>query len=188
MKTYKANSAEFLVAYAETLKQCDMDVAKANAMWEYNNRGNDSWHTSLNRMLITSQEWHEKTILRLKPKTIKINGTNMKPFDPEKAKCGDTVVIRNGDSRRILCIDAPGSHPVVAMAKSGFITRHTLEGREYFDRPSSHDLFMATIKKEGWVNIYPGGQVGHFIFATKQSAKADRINACIDTVRIEWEE
>jgi hypothetical protein len=77
MKTYKANSPEFLVAYAETLKQCDMDASKANAMWEKYDEINDCWCLHTSDICLPKLVYHHESVFRLKPKTITINGTEL---------------------------------------------------------------------------------------------------------------
>ena len=42
-----------------------------------------------------------------------------KPFDLEKAKAGAEVVTRDGTPVRIICYDAAGSHPIVALINYG---------------------------------------------------------------------
>lgn len=52
------------------------------------------------------------------------------------------------------------------------------------------DLFMAPIKKEGWINIYSSNAlIPHAkIFKTREDALAHQFD-CVDaTIKIEWEE
>lgn len=67
---------------------------------------------------------------------------------------------RNGEPARILCVVAPGNHPVVAMNIRGDITRHTESG---IGRSIS-DGELVEIKEEKrlefWVNINKSGVEG----------------------------
>lgn len=126
----------------------------------------------------------------------------MKPFDIAKAKAGDPVVTRDGRVARV--IDTQLKHSrfclVAAVAhKNGdeSIFAYTATGRLYSDTVESvYDLFMAPVKKEGWVNIYPA--TAHLdgpdaiartynVYAAKEQAAANALGS-IATVHIEWEE
>ena len=52
------------------------------------------------------------------------------------------------------------------------------------------DLFFASKKHEGWVNIYPGPFTGVVVYKTEEDAKhcANANAKVIATVKIEWEE
>lgn len=105
------------------------------------------------------------------------------------------VVTRNGRKvTRILCTDARGQFPIVALVEaldddkeSAF--SYTKDGR--FDPEEEHiyDLFFAPEKHEGWVNIYKDDDhiyASMDIFKTKEKAEALSCRSCIATVKIEW--
>lgn len=85
---------------------------------------------------------------------------NMKPFDLEAAKAGKPVCTRDGRKARIICFDANGEYPLIALITldndADDIKRYTVGGRYYGRSESSHDLMMLPEKKEGWVNIVIG--------------------------------
>lgn len=51
----------------------------------------------------------------------------MKPFDLEKAKAGAEVCTRDGRKVRIICTDAKGNYPIVALVSSFNDKRETEE-------------------------------------------------------------
>ena len=126
----------------------------------------------------------------------------MKPFDLAKVKAGAPVVTRDGRIAR--AIDTQLKHSrfclVAAVAlKNGneSIFMYTDNGRLYDDTVESvYDLFMAPVKREGWVNIYPAtahldgpGAIArtYSVYAAKEQAAANALGS-IATVRVEWEE
>jgi hypothetical protein len=52
----------------------------------------------------------------------------------------------------------------------------------------TRDLFMAPVMKEGWINIYKGGRIGHYLYKTEEDARASCWPGLIACIRIEWEE
>ena len=110
------------------------------------------------------------------------------------------IVTRDGRKvKRILCTDARGNYPIVALVESYDGTadkslQYTKDGRysvEY--RMSVSDLFFAPEKHEGWINIYAGindnSYPGNHIFKSKEEAieAADNYNY-VSTIKIEWED
>lgn len=108
------------------------------------------------------------------------------------------VVTRDGRAVRIICTDAKGDEPIVALVYNKIreeenVYTYNREGIFYKDNDSCLDLFFDTNKREGWVNIYKLGikiirQCGN-IFGTKKEAlnfKSDE--NYITTTKIEWEE
>ena len=70
------------------------------------------------------------------------------PFDIERAKRGDKVITRDGHAVRIVCFDALGEYPVVALVKQfnnyETVTAYTTKGKFWTtDRESNNDLMMA---------------------------------------------
>ena len=105
------------------------------------------------------------------------------------------VVTRDGKPVRILCMDAVGEYPIVALVKSEnkeFANNFTKDGRLYKDSKDDRDLFFAPEKKEGYVNLFkqPFGLSTGFVFNTKEEAEESvkGIPNCITTIKIEWED
>ena len=124
----------------------------------------------------------------------------MREFDLEKAKAGAEVCTRSGKKARIICFDAKGLYPIIALIDDSAdyeqIRKYTTKG-EYNadrDRESDLDLVMAPVKKGGWINIYVDsfrpGRTCSTIFATKEEAESNAVKDedYITTTRIEWEE
>ena len=102
------------------------------------------------------------------------------------------VVTRNGRSARIICTDAKGNYPIVALIEEGGYDNalsYTKDGRLYAGESNVYDLFFAPQKHEGWVNVYRclDDMMCGSVFATEEYAKCNAKTA-IATVRIEWEE
>ena len=123
----------------------------------------------------------------------------MKPFNLEEYLTNPSkkVVTREGKPARIICTNAKfEKYPLVAL-----ITKE--DGREFiaiFDTLGKYhckqyrylDLFFASEKHEGWINLYKSGiswSLGTSIWQTEEEAKK-----CVDaadyvtTIKIEWEE
>jgi len=122
----------------------------------------------------------------------------MKEFNLEAAKAGAKVQTRDGRPARIVCYDMKGQRQpiLVLITERGeeFKSEHSLDGRYYIkSRDDRSDLFMAPIKKTGWINIYPDGTTGRTHTTQNKAleyAGSDRIDCIdhIDTIKIEWEE
>ena len=120
------------------------------------------------------------------------NKLNLKPFNLEAAKDGKPVCTRNGRKARIICFDAKGTHPIIAL-----VSDPNIEGEEtpfcytndgFYNNPnceSYHDLMMLPEKKEGWVNVYK-----ERIYSTKEEAIEATYDGVtyVDTIKISWEE
>lgn len=137
----------------------------------------------------------------LAPPLPKTEPKSMKPFDLEKAKTGAPVQTRDGRAARIICFDRKGNNfSVVALVTDPdgkeYTHGYTSKGGYLLNRKSDFDLFMAPVKREGWVNIYrsaPGGAQDCYpqpiIFNTREEAIAAVYQPSIRaTTRIEWEE
>lgn len=123
--------------------------------------------------------------------------SNMKPFNLEKALAGEPVVTRNGLPVRIsgYLDNALEFHKltgwvfmpdnITTMSWEPFGCASNAEG--------PMDLFMASVKKKGWINIHPNfskGKTGvptNMVWETEAEAKAATSYGEI-TVPIEWEE
>ena len=106
------------------------------------------------------------------------------------------IVTRDGKDAKIICTDAKGNFPIIALVETyngnETVLRLKENGRFYNDTENSSDLFFAPIKKEGWVNVYKtrsgAAQIGQ-IYSSKKEAEMCRIDAnYISTAKIEWEE
>ena len=70
------------------------------------------------------------------------------------------VITRDGRLvKRILCVDAKGDYPIVALIKSKdekeeYPIRYTVNGRYSPQYEKQVDLFFVPEKYERWVNIY----------------------------------
>ena len=118
----------------------------------------------------------------------------MKPFSLEEyiKNPNRKVVTRNGRSARIICTDAKGNYPIVVLIEEGGYDNalsYTKDGKLYVGETNDYDLFFATEKHEGWVNVYRDFDdvMCGSVFATEEDAKCNAKTA-IATVKIEWEE
>lgn len=108
------------------------------------------------------------------------------------------VVTREGRNvNRILCTDLKGDYPIVAVVESytgNFqeVLTYANDGAYYYNDTSKNDLFFASEKHEGWVNVYRdlglGGLRCRCIFDSEEEAKRNGGETAIATVKIEWEE
>ena len=128
----------------------------------------------------------------------------MKQFSLEEylADPSKKVVTRDGKDVRIICTEARGLYPVVALIErpggdAEDLSQFTKDGCwSIHDPASSINLFFASKKKEGWANVYKhewGYGLGN-MFNDKKTAEASIHGKYIDggdyiaTVKIEWEE
>ena len=118
----------------------------------------------------------------------------MKPFSLDEyiKNPNRKVVTRNGRSARIICTDAKGNYPIVALIEEGGYDNalsYTKDGKLYVGETNDYDLFFAPEKHEGWVNVYRDfdGLMCGSVFATEEDAKCNAKTA-IATIKIEWEE
>lgn len=106
------------------------------------------------------------------------------------------VVTRDGRAVRIICTDAKGDEPIVALVYNKIreeenVYTYNREGIFYKDNDSCLDLFFDTNKREGYVNIYKIGKIYQCgnIHNTKEEALNCKSNQnYITIVKIEWEE
>ena len=113
--------------------------------------------------------------------------------DPSKK-----VITRDGRVvTRILCTDAKGNYPIVALVESHDSAvensfSYTNNGKIYSENMDScGDLFFDVPKhREGWVNIYRNKTNGESycgkIYESEDDAKAQ--TDILTTIKIEWEE
>lgn len=108
------------------------------------------------------------------------------------------VVTKEGKTiKRILCTDARGNYPIVALIDEGLYDNalsYTKDGKLYAGESNVYDPFFASEKYEGWLNIYRS-ESGFYLrgnpYKSKEEAdevaKANPKTFCT-TVKIEWEE
>ena len=123
----------------------------------------------------------------------------MKPFNLEEylKNPSQKVVTRDGKEVRIICTDAKSDEPIVALLYNKNrdeenVYTYNREGR-CFKNDSYLDLFFASIKREGWVNIYAITRINCIscIYNTKEEAETigkGCKSGYITTIKIEWEE
>lgn len=124
----------------------------------------------------------------------------MKPFDIELARQGHPVCTRDGRPVKILDFDFNyNAYPIIAkVCNKGFDTLQTYTKEGFLNNSidtSDYDLCMASVKKEGWINIYPcipdmrvKRNTGLSIYETKEEAIQRGRADCLATIKIEWEE
>ena len=106
------------------------------------------------------------------------------------------IVTRDGRNVRIICINAKGNFPIIALVETHNGTETVLRLKEnghfYNYAEDSSDLFFATEKQEGWINVYLDDQnnsyVGTCIFKSKEEAEnGGKIwRGYVTTLKIEW--
>ena len=120
----------------------------------------------------------------------------MKQFNLEEylANPSKKVVTRDGESVRIICTDYYGEKPIIAKIEECEHSYPFYEDGKFlsYGEPSHLDLFFATNKHEGWVNVYMNCNERNL--GTLYSSKEDALEVAKDndnyvaTVKIEWEE
>lgn len=108
------------------------------------------------------------------------------------------VITRDGKPARIICTDKRGNKPVVALIlapdnKIEVPFFYTSNGFFYKDgRDDCDDLMFASIKKEGWVNLFKNNStiITGEVYNTEAEAKSAILckYTYISTTKIEWEE
>ena len=108
------------------------------------------------------------------------------------------VVTRDGSKVRIICTDKKGACPIVALIeRSDGVAEETVtyaKKGEFFGGTSyKFDLFFASEKHEGWVNLYRGALdviYAGCVYTSEKEAKEriDDPQLYVATVKIEWEE
>ena len=125
----------------------------------------------------------------------------MKQFNLEEylSNSSKKIVTRDGRKVRIICTDRKGlSYPIVALIENKptegeSVLYYTKEGKMSLGNGlSDADLFFASEKHEGWINVYKSGfgwSSGTSIWQTEEEAKK-WIGSVgyVTTIKIEWEE
>ena len=123
----------------------------------------------------------------------------MKQFNLEEYLKNPTkkVITRDGRNARIICTDAKGNFPIIALVETyngnETVLRLKENGRFYNDTENSRDLFFYPVKKSGWINLYKINSTispGPRAYDTKEEAESAAGNKSdyISTIKIEWEE
>lgn len=105
------------------------------------------------------------------------------------------IVTKDGRNVKIHCTDYLGIQPIFATIEGdAYPCNFCKNGRYMINEESPRDLFFATKKHKGWVNVYKGGDrdyftLGSMVYERKEDAEECRIEeTCVATVKIEWEE
>lgn len=125
--------------------------------------------------------------------------SSLKEFDLEAAKAGKPVRTRDGRKARIICFDAKGDKPIIALVEMGTAetpNNYPIDGKAVSTKETSYDLMMLPEKKEGWINIYyehdaPSHREASWVYDKEEEAikvGKEHGSSYITTVRIEWEE
>lgn len=121
----------------------------------------------------------------------------LKPFSLEAAKAGKPVCTRDGRKARIICFDAKGDKPIIALIEMGVAetpNNYPIDGKAIPTKETPCDLMILSEKKEGWVNIYHDKEGNIYTDENVYNTEKDAINFCphdkcrVATVKIEWEE
>lgn len=109
------------------------------------------------------------------------------------------VITRDRRSVRIICtnrINRICEYPLVALVSdegAEVLLCYTKDGKLYENKNDGRDLFFATEKKEGWINVRKN-ETRTYTTGTIYSTRDEAIMAdlgmtnYIDTVKIKWEE
>ena len=114
---------------------------------------------------------------------------NIKPFSLEAAKAGKPVCTRDGRKARIICFDAKGDKPIIALIEMGVAetpNNYPIDGKAVSIKENSCDLMMLPEKHEGWAVIFKDD-----LLQTEKEAKELAGNSISEVIRIEkieWEE
>ena len=112
------------------------------------------------------------------------------------------LVTRSGLSARIVCDDAPSNFPIVAIIDKMSMLDNCVTHFAYRKEglvnpdgtPSPYDLFFATKKYEGWVNVFKNDEGENYatysIYKSKEEVEEDgkQYSGYITSIEIKWEE
>ena len=107
------------------------------------------------------------------------------------------VVTREGKTiKRILCTDARGNYPIVALIEEDYydnVFSYTKDGNLYDGETNLYDLFFAPEKHEKWINIYrdtTGVSSGSVLYDSREEAEevGKSYEHYVATAKVEWEE
>ena len=103
------------------------------------------------------------------------------------------VVTRGGSPVKIHCTNYNTDQPIIAEIEGTNCSESfNKDGKWLHLEDSEKDLFFATEKHEGWINIYRdtilSGAYCKHIYPSEEDAKENACSGAIATVKIEWEE
>lgn len=97
---------------------------------------------------------------------------------------------KSGEPMRILCVDAPGPEPVIAITDGGFYTlvKYDANGRHMggAQNRADWDLVEVPAKKEKYLNIYRNGNIR--VHDSIHSASTRAAPGLLYRLRLEWSE
>ena len=108
------------------------------------------------------------------------------------------IVTRKGTDAKIICTDGSNkTYPILALIQNEEgkdVLSYTNDGMNVKEYESPFDLFFATEKKSGWINLYKSGN--NVIFGSNRPYNSeelakDNIMLAFDyitTIKIDWEE
>ena len=123
----------------------------------------------------------------------------MKPFNLEEyIKNPSKKVVTRDEHKvtRFLCTNINNIFPIIAAIEATnnteIVKTYTKEGT-YFEDKTKHpyDLFFASEKHEGWINIYKYGSkyiTSEIIYTKKEDAIMGKNKNYLTTIKIKWEE
>ena len=101
------------------------------------------------------------------------------------------VVTRDGRNVKIHCTDYTDDFFVIAKIEGEDCSHSFYKNGSYIgDKKSPRDLFFATEKHEGWVNVWEledHQRCSSFIYSSEEEAKMHG-KGSLATIKIEWEE
>ena len=105
------------------------------------------------------------------------------------------VITRDGRNVTIHCTNFRGIFPIIAEIESvGKSFSYNEDGKTSYVESSIYDLFFATKKYEGWVNIFKNDDGENYatysIYKSKEEAEEDgkQYSGYITSIEIKWEE
>ena len=123
----------------------------------------------------------------------------MKPFNLKEylANPSKKVVTRDGRAVKIYCtdyIDKCGLFVIGKIEGNAYSYSFREDGRFLDHKETENDLFFASEKHEGWINLYKNEDGISWIspnyFTSKKEAEEEvKAHTCsVTTIKIEWEE
>ena len=107
------------------------------------------------------------------------------------------VVTRSGDAVKIHCTDFDDDeYPIIARVEGTSVSTPFTKDGKYFkcNRDSKYDLFFASTKREGWINLYRTETSSQYVTSNLYNSEEKAIEIgrtsenYIATTKIEWEE
>lgn len=120
--------------------------------------------------------------------SVDANKLSFKEFNLEAAKAGKPVCTRDGRSVRIICFDAKGDKPIIALIEMGVAetpNNYPIDGKAIPTKETPCDLMMLPEKKSGWIKVKKDVN----LYDTKEEADRKMIgNTDYVSAKVEWEE